>query len=339
MNILTARVVLIRGFCAGRASLAAENLALRQQLAVLKRSVSRPKLQARDRFFWTLLSRFWSGWRSALVIVSPDTVVRWHRQGFRLFWRWKSRGQPGRPTLAREVQQLIRRLSRDNPLWGAPRIRDELRLLGYDVAKSTVAKYMIRSPKPPSQNWRTFLKNHVGSLASMDFFVVPTRTFQLLYVFVILRHDRRQVVHINVTTQPTAAWVAQQLREAFPFDTAPRYLIRDRDGSYGEEVRRCLKVLGIEEVLTAPRSPWQNPFVERLIGTLRRDCLDHVIVLSQAHLRRLLQSYLVYYHEARCHQSLEGNAPQAREVEPPERGKVVAEPMVGGLHHRYRRVA
>jgi transposase InsO family protein len=339
MNILTARVVLIRGFCAGRASLAVENLALRQQLAILKRSVSRPKLRRRDRFFWALLSRLWLGWRSALILVSPDTVVRWHRLGFRLFWRWKSRSQPGRPALARVVQQLIRRLSQDNPLWGAPRIQAELRLLGHDVAKSTVAKYMIHSPKPPSQNWRSFLKNHVGSLASMDFFVAPTITFQLLYVFVILRHDRRQVVHCNVTTQPTAAWVAQQLREAFPFDTAPRYLIRDRDGCYGEEVKQCLKALGIEEVVTAPRSPWQNPFAERLIGTLRRDCLDHVIVLGEVHLRRILQAFLVYYHEARCHQSLEGNAPQARAVEPPERGKVVAEPMVGGLHHRYRRVA
>jgi transposase InsO family protein len=229
--------------------------------------------------------------------------------------------------------------SLNNPLWGAPRIQAELHLLGHDLAESTVAKYMSRTPKPPSPTWRSFLKNHVWSLASMDFFVVPTVTFQLLYVFVILRHDRRQVVHFNITTQPTAAWVAQQLREAFPFDTVPQYLIRDRDGCYGEEVRRCLKALGIEEVVTAPRAPWQNPFAERLIGTLRRDCLDHVIVLGERHLRRILQSFLVYYHEARCHQSLEGNAPQAREVEPPKRGKVVAEPMVGGLHHRYHRVA
>jgi transposase InsO family protein len=339
MNILTARVVLIRGFCAGRASLAVENLALRQQLAILKRSVSRPKLRRRDRFFWALLSRLWLGWRSALILVSPDTVVRWHRQGFRLFWRWKSRGQPGRPALNREIQQLIRRLSRENPFWGSPRIRDELRLLGHEVAKSTVEKYMIRPPKPPSQNWRTFLKNHVADLASMDFFVVPTVTYQLLYVLIILRHDRRQVVHYNVTTQPTSAWVAQQLREAFPFETAPRYLIRDRDGCYGKEVRRCLKSLGIEEVVTAPWSPWQNPYAERLVGTIRRDCLDHVLVLGERHLRRILQRFFVYYHEARCHQSLGGNAPHARTVEPPERGRVVAEPMVGGLHHRYRRVA
>ena len=324
----------------GRAALALENLALRQQLAVLHRSAPRPKLRWRDRLFWVWLSRLWSGWREVLVLVQPETVVRWHRLGFRWFWRWKSRGRPGRPTMNREVRQLIRRMSRENPLWGAPRIRAELHLLGHDVAASTVAKYMTRrTDKPPSQTWRTFLRNHVGSLASIDFFVVPTVTFRLLYAFVVLRHDRRRVVHFNITEHPTAVWVAQQLREAFPFDEAPRYLIRDRDSIYGTEVRRCLKSMGIEEVVIAPRSPWQNPFVERLIGTLRRELLDHVIVLNERHLRCLLRSYFDYYHQARCHRALDQNAPVPRVVEPPTAGAVQSVSMVGGLHHRYRRVA
>ena len=230
-------------------------------------------------------------------------------------------------------------MGRENPLWGVPHIRAELRLLGHEVAESTVAKYMgRRNGKPPSPTWRV-PKNHAGCLASIDFFVVPTATFRLLYGFVVLLHDRRRVAHFAVTERPTAAWVAQQLREAFPYDTAPRYLIRDRDGIYGEEVRRCLKGMGIEEVLTAPRSPWQNPFVERLIGTLRGELLDDVIVLNARHLRCLLSSYLDYYHHSRCHQVLGGDAPCGRPVEPPERGQVVAVPQVGGLHHRYTRAA
>jgi transposase InsO family protein len=339
MNWITMVYVFLRGILASRLSLATENLALRQQLAVLHRRTPSPRLRWHDRFFWLGLSRIWSGWRSALVLVTPATVVRWHRQGFRLYWRWKSRGQPGRPTIPRDVIALIRRMARENPTWGAPRIRAELHLLGHDLAESTVAKYLPKGRKPPSQTWKTFLQNHVGCLASIDFFVVPTATFRLLYVFVVLCHDRRRVVHCNVTAAPTAAWVSQQLREAFPFDTAPRYLIRDRDGTYGEEVRRCLRSLGIEEVLIAPRSPCHNPFVERLIGTLRRECLDHLIVLNERHLLRILKSFFAYYHEARPHMALDHNAPQPRAVEPPELGPVVAVPMVGGLHHRYRRGA
>lgn len=333
-------VWLFRGLLTSRAALVAENLALRQQLAVLQRAAPRPRLRWSDRLFWAFLSRLFAGWRSWLTIVQPETVLRWHRAGFRLFWRWRSRGgTPGRPTVGRAVIALIQRMARDNATWGAPRIRDELHLLGHDLAESTVAKYMPRGRRPPSQTWRTFLKNHIGCLASIDCFTVPTATFHVLYGFVVLCHQRRRVVHCNVTSQPTAAWVAQQLREAFPFDQAPRYLIRDRDGAYGEEVRRCLRSLGIEEVVTAPRSPWQNPYVERLIGTLRRELLDRVIVLGERHLLRLLKSYFEYYHQARCHQALGGNAPEPREVEGPQRGKVVAVPMVGGLHQRYRRCA
>jgi len=275
-------------------------------------------------------------------MVQPQTVIRWHQQGFRMYWRWKSRAKAvGRPPLARDIQTLIRRMARDNPTWGAPRIQAELRLLGHEVAEATVAKYMrrVRQRQPPAQTWRTFLKNHAGTLAAMDFFVVPTVTFRLLYVFIVLSHERRRVVHFHVTTTPTAAWVCKQLRQAFPFETAPRYLIRDRDSIFGDEARCCLTSLGIEEVVTAPRSPWQNPYCERLVGTLRRECLDHVIVLNECHLRRIISSYLNYYHHSRPHRGLGHNAPVPRAVEPPERGRIVAEPMVGGLHHRYRRCA
>jgi putative transposase len=325
-----------------RSQLVLENLALRQQLAVLIRQRPRPTLQCRDQLFWVCLSRLYAGWRSSLVVVQPATVVRWHQQGFRLWWRWKSRTKrAGRPPLDKEVRVLIGQMARDNSTWGAPRIQVELHLLGHDVAEATVAKYMKRArpTKPPSQTWKVFLKNHVGTLASMDFFVVPTVTFRLLYVLVILSHDRRRIVHFNITTSPTAVWVGRQLRAAFPFETAPRYLIHDRDGIYGAEVPRCLASLGIEEVLTAPHSPWQSPFVERLIGSIRRECLDHVIVLNERHLRHILSSYVSYYHQARPHMALDHNAPEPRVVDAPERGRVVAEPMVGGLHHHYRRCA
>jgi transposase InsO family protein len=280
-------------------------------------------------------SRWWAGWKDALVIVSPATVVGWHRQGFRLWWRWRSRGRDGRPRIDAEIRQLIRRMARDNPLWGAPRLQAELRLLGNDVADSTVAKYMSRRRGPPSPSWRFFLRNYQADVAAVDFFVVPTVTFRLLCGFLVLCHERRCVAHFAVTAHPTAEWVSQQIREAFPFDQAPKYLICDRDAIYGDRFRRQLRSMGIEQVLTATRSPWQNPFAERLIGSIRRECLDHVIVFGEAHLKRVLGSYISYHQWARCHRSLDGNAPFLREVEPPERGRVVAIPQVGVLHHRY----
>ena len=224
-------------------------------------------------------------------------------------------------------------------MWGAPRIQSELALLGYEIAESTVSKYLVRQPRPPSQTWLIFLENHVGGLASIDFFTVPTATFRVLYCFVVLCHARRRIVHVNVTSNPTEAWSCQQLVEAFPLDRAPRYLIRDRDSVYGERFRRRVKNLGIKEVVTAPRSPWQNPFVERAIGSIRRECLDHVIVLNERHLLRILRSYLGYYHSCRTHLSLDRNAPDPREIEPRAKGDVVAIPQVGGLHHRYTRAA
>ena len=289
---------LLRGVRTQR-SLVFENLALRHQLAVLQRTAPRPRLRTPDRLFWVLLSRLWSGWTDAVSVVQPATVIRWQRTGFKLVWTWKSRRNgPGRPAVALEVRALIRRMSKANPIWGAPRIHGELQKLGVEISQAAVSKYVVRHRRPPSQTWRTFLDNHLQTLVSVDFFVVPTVLFKVLFVFVVLAHDRRRVVHINVTDAPTAQWTAQQLVEAFPWETAPRYLLRDRDAVYGVVFSSRAQAMGIHEVKTAPRSPWQNPYVERLIGTLRRECLDHVVVLNEAHLRRLLRDYLIYYHGA-----------------------------------------
>ena len=231
-----------------------EILALRHQIGVLQRQCPRPRLRTVDRRFWLFLFRFWSRWESALAILKPNTIVGWHRQGFRWYWTWKTRhGQNGRPAVAKGTRELIRTMSRDNPLWGAPRIHSELLKLGIKISEASVAKYMIRNSKPPSQPWRTFLNNHVSQLVSVDFFTVPTVTFRLLYVFVVLQHDRRRVVHFNVTAHPTAAWTARQIVEAFPFDCTPKYLLRDRDGIYGTEFRSQLKTMSIDEIRTAPR--------------------------------------------------------------------------------------
>ncbi len=285
--------------------------------------------------------RLWRHWRSTLVIVEPDTVCRWHRAGFRLFWRWKSQG--GRSRKDRQLRRLIRQLARDNPLWGLPRLQAELRLLGHDVSQATIRKYLPEPTSGPrrrgSPSWQAFWKNHASEIAAIDFFVVPTATFRLLYCFLVLLPDRRRVVHFNVTAHPSPAWTARQIVEAFPFDSAPKHLVRDNDAIYGRAFQERVARLGIDEVRTAPGSPWQNPYVERLIGTIRRECLDHVIVLGEAHLKRILTEYFAYYHAARTHQALDDNAPLSRDVEPPERGRVVAQPMVGGLHHRYFRRA
>jgi hypothetical protein len=324
----------------GRAVLQLELLALRHQIATINRTTPRPSLRSADRLLWVILSRILPSWREVLVIVKPETVVGWHRKGFRLFWTWKSRRRKGsRPTVGREVRDLIRRMNRENPLWGAPRIHGELLKLGIEVSQATVSKHMTNRPRPPSQTWRTFLRNHRHCLASMDFFVLPTITFRVLFVFIVLHHERRRIVHFGVTAHPTATWVKQQITEAFPWDTAPRYLIHDRDSAYGTIVSAGIEGLDIEEVVTVPRSPWQNPFVERVIGSIRRECLDHVIVLNESHLRQILVSYLDYYHRSRTHLSLGKDAPEGRSVQPGGTGKIVAFPQVGGLHHRYERLA
>jgi putative transposase len=301
--------------------------------------VKKPKLNRFDRMLWAWLCGAWAAWRSALCIVG-DTVIAWHRKAFRLFWTSKvRRGQPGRPPVPMEVRKLIRKMSRDNPLWGAPRIHGELLKLGIDIGETSVSKYLACGRKPPSQTWRTFLENHMKTLVSVDFFTVPTIRFQILYVFLVLAHDRRRIVHFNVTAHPTAVWTAQQLREAFPFDQAPQYLLRDRDRIFGAEFSQQVVDLGTEEVLGAPRSPWQRAHVERVIGTIRRECLDHVIVFNEAALYRHMSSFLAYYHEARTHLALEKDAPDHRAVQVPASGRVVAIPQVGGLHHRYERRA
>jgi putative transposase len=339
-HLLSALFIALFASLRTRAALQLEILALRHQLGVLQRSVKRPKLTASDRFLWAWLSATWRDWRSALILVQPETVIGWHRKGFRLFWRWKSgHGRRGRPRVAAETRQLIRRMSRENPLWGAPRIHGELLKLGIDIGETSVSKYMVRGRKPPSQTWRTFLENHLKTMVSVDFFTVPTIRFQVLYVFLVLAHDRRRILHFAVTPHPTAEWTAQQLREAFPWDSAPRFLLRDRDRIFGSDFTQQVKELGIQEVLGAPRAPQQRAYVERVIGTIRRECLDHVIVFNEASLRRYLKSFLEYYHGTRTHLSLEKDTPESRPVELPESGRVVAVPQVGGLHHRYERRA
>ena len=335
-------IVLFRTFLSGfrnRQSLVLENAALRQQLDVLHRQIKRPRLTGLDRLFWVALHQVWPRWDEVLTIVKPATVIAWHREGFRLFWRWKSRPKGRRPRLDADVRTLIKAMWRDNPTWGSPRIRDELAKLDIHVSDSTIRLYRPHPTQPSSQTWKTFLSNHAGEIAAIDFFVVPTLTFRLLYVFVVMRHERREIAHVNVTRFPSAAWTAQQVVEAFPFDTSPRYVIRDRDGIYGSEFRKRVQSMGIEQVITAYRSPWQNPYVERVIGSIRRDCVDHMIVVNQDHLRKILRSYLAYYHDSRTHLGLAGDCPKPREVEPVKRGSVVALPVLGGLHHRYTRRA
>ena len=238
-----------------------------------------------------------------------------------------------------QVRDLIRRMWRENPLWGAPRIHGELLKLGIDIGETSVSKYMLRRRNPPSQTWRTFLANHVNDLVSVDFFTVPTIRFQILYVFLVLAHDRRRIVHVNVTAHPTAEWTGQQLRDAFPWNSVPRYLLHDRDSIFGATFRTDLDAMGIKEVVSAPRSPWQRAYVERVIGSIRRECLDHVLILNEASLRRTIRSYLVYYHGSRTHLSLAKDTPERRTVQPPTDGRVIAIPYLAGLHHRYERRA
>src|SRR6266403_2036372 len=288
----------------GHRQLALENLALRHQFAVYKKTVTRPKVRRSDRLFWVALSRVWAGWRQALVIVSPNTVLRWQRRRFREYWaRLSGRPAAGRPRVSRQIRALVGRMAQANPPWGAPRIHGELQKLGIEVAERTVSRLLSTRRTPPSQTWRTFLANHVRDLVSIDFFTVPTVGFRVLFVLVVLAHHRRRVIHFNVTEHPTSQWTAQQIVDAFPNDTAPSYLLRDRDQVYGEHFRHRVKGLRIEEVLTTPHSPWQNPVVERLIGSVRRDCLDHIVVLGERHLRRTLTVYFDYYHRSRTHLS------------------------------------
>jgi transposase InsO family protein len=320
-----------------RARLEVENLLLRQQLVVLRRQhPGRVRLWNVDRLLVVWLYRLCPGLLDAILIVQPETVIRWHRRGCRAYWHWKSRHVGGRPRIEAELRALIRRMNRENPLWGAPRIHGELLMLGIDVAESTVSRYMVRRRRPPSQGWKTFPRNHAAGIASLDLFVVRTISFKLLYGLVILRHARRQLVTISITTNPTAQWIAGQVTDAFPWDEAPRHLLRDRDGAFGPAYTRRLRAMRIRDHLTALRSPWQNGHVERLIGSIRRESLDHLVVFDAAQLRRVLRDYAAYYNRVRTHLSLAKDAPDFRRTQ--KFGRIAAISILGGLHHRYVRV-
>ena len=337
LAFLTRIVLALRSVLDGRASREAEILVLRQQLMVLgRKSRKRVRLRNIDRLILVWLYRIFPSVLDAIVVVKPETVIRWHRRGFQAYWHWRSRRLGGRPKIDREIRDLIRRMNRENPLWGAPRIHGELLMLGIEVAESTVSWYMVRTRRTPSQGWKTFLRNHAAGIASIDLFIVRTISFKLLYGLVILRHARRRMVTIGVTSNPTAEWIANQLTEAFPWDEAPQHLIRDRDGAYGSAYMRRVHAMGIRDHPTAPRSPWQNGHVERLIGSIRRECIDHVIVIGEAHLRRVLKAYASYYNQLRTHLSLNKDAPHSRSAQLV--GPIAALPVLGGLHHQYVRV-
>ena len=340
LSVVSILLASISAWFRSRLSVQIERIALRHQVAVYKQSISRPKLRPTDRLLWVWLSRLWPGWQEVLAFVHPRTVIAWQKKRCRNYWRRLSQsGRPARPAIGKEIRKLIQDMWQSNPTWGSPRIVGELRKLGIDVAKSTVEKYRPKVHKPSSPTWKAFLNNHIQDLVVCDFFIVPTVTCQVLFVCIMLAHERRRIVHFNVTEHPTAQWTAQQIIEAFPWDTAPRYLLRDRDAIYSKHFQQRIKNIGIEEVKIAPRSPWQNPYCERVIGSIRRDLLDHVVVLHARHLIRLLTAYFSYYHQFRTHLSLAMDCPIPRAVEPPEYSPVRVVSKVGGLHHHYKRIA
>ena len=327
---------------ASRSSLLLENLALRQQLVVLRRRHPRPQIGMLAKLFWVVTSRFWAGWKKALIVVSPGTVVRWHRAGFAMYWRAISRVRrvTGRKHIPKEVRDLIFRMVAENPTWGAPRIHGELLMLGFDLSERTISRGMKRAPRnpEPAKRWLTFLRNHREAIAAMDFFTVPTVTFRMLYCFFIIGHDRRRILHCNVTRHPTSGWIIQQLREAFPYSSAPRFLIFDRDGKYGLDVLAAIRSLRVSPIRTSLESPWQNGVAERWIESCRRDLLDHIIAVNERHLQRLLSQYIHYYHEDRTHLGLGKRTPNLRKRSI-ACGRIVSQVRLGGLHHRYNRAA
>src|SRR5215472_5421649 len=335
LQFLLALFAAVRALVQTRTDAALEILALRQQVAILKRKRPRPPLNACDRLFWTTLRRFWPRWSDVLLIVKPETVIGWHRAGLRLYWRWRSRARGGRPRITPELRDLIVRLADENPDWGAPKIHGELHKLGFTIAERTVARYLRRILRrgDPERKWLAFLQNHREVIAAMDFFTVPTVTFRVLYCFFVIEHSRRKILHFNATEHPTSAWIAQQIREAFPEDAAPRYLILDRDRNYAGEATEMLKNLGSQLIRTGFQSPWQNGIAERWVGSCRHELLDYVTVLNENHLRRLVRDYIRFYHEDRIHDSLDKDTLERRAIEPRRvtGSEVVVIPRLGGL--------
>jgi transposase InsO family protein len=338
-QFILALLAAARVFFRSRHDTVLEILALRQQVAVLKRKRPRPRLNQMDRLFWTTLRQVWSRWGEVLVVVKPETVVGWHRAGFRLFWKWRSRARGGRPKTTAEIRTLIRRLAEENATWGAPKIHGELQKLGFVVSETSVGRYLrsIRRRGDPGKQWLTFLANHREVIAAFDFFTVPTATFKLLYCFFVTEHDRRKILHFNVTRHPNAEWVVQQLREAFPEPGRYRYVILDRDAKFGSSVLQFLEATGLEAKRTSIRSPWQNGIAERWVGSCRRELLDHVIPLNDEHLRRLVRDYVAYFHQDRIHDALSKDTPHCRPVEnkPCPQATLISNARLGGLHHRY----
>jgi putative transposase len=325
--------------------LIAENAFLRQQLIVLKRQMPRPSLTPQERGLLVLLASRVRGWKDTLLVVKPDTLTKWHREGFRIYWRRKSKGKSRKPRISPEAIALIQQMALENRTWGAKRIRDELRKLGHQVSKRTVRKYMKQArhdlpPRQSGQTWATFLKNHASETWACDFVQTYDLFFRTIFVFFIIELESRRVVHFGVTRSPSDAWVAQQWRHVTPFGEGPRFLIRDNDDKFGPHFSR---VTGHVEVLKIPvRAPKANAICERFIGSVRRECLDHVIILGERHLRRLVREYVDYFNHARPHQGIDRipDPPDAdrTDVSPTDQ-HVIAVPVLGGLHHDYRRVA
>jgi transposase InsO family protein len=339
LEYLLLLVALLRAVLCRHGDLVTENLLLRQQLAVLTRPTrKRPRLLKRDRIFWVVARALRCDWRHHLRLVQPETVIRWHRRGWQLFWRWRSRARPGRPRLSAEVRELIATIARENPRWGSERIRGELLKLGLAVSKRSIQRYRWRGPaRPPSQTWRTFLANHAQAVWAADLCTVPMLTFRTLYVLVVIAHGRRDLVHLAVTAHPTAAWVWRQLVEATAWGRRPRFLLRDRDTVYGGDSAQRAAALGIETLLAPVRAPRANAVAERVIGTLRRECLDHLIVLTERHLRTVLSEFSRYYNGDRPHRTLQLQTPRPHVVT--ATGPIRARSVLGGLHHAYERAA
>jgi hypothetical protein len=314
-----------------RCRLEAENLFLRHQLSIALRRAPPRRLRGVDRALLVWMTRLWPSLLDAAQVVQPETILRWHRAGFTAFWRRKSRKRVGRPKIDRGLRDLIQRISKENPQWGASRIHGELLMLGFEVAQSTVSKYMVRGGTPPSQSWNTFLLNHAQAIAAIDLCVVPTLTFERLFAFLVLGHGRRQLLWFEVTRHPTAEWLARQITEAFPWTSAPAYLVRDNDRAYGHVFTSRLRAMGIRDQPISPGSPWR-----RLIGTVRRECLDRMLIIGESHLRQVLSLYAAYYNQARTHLALGKDAPLGPTVE--RSGVIVAIPILSGLHHQYVRI-